>query len=177
MLHSFRPNIITILAITFVLTLGLLALIPGPERAGAEIVIDPPHLLNQAGATWTAKVYVRTNQPVNSVDTTIHFDPQLVELQQADIDQSDFDMTVFKPQINQDQGTVRFVQTTLSAPQKDQSLVGQLDFKGIKQGHMELNHSQTTIVAHDGQGTNLYQPQLRQSLLLWLVRHIPGVES
>lgn len=146
-----------------------LCLIPGPDRSGATISITPNNLLNQAGQTWTAKVFVQTNQPINSVDTTIHFDPSLVEVKDIDNSDSAFEMKVFEPTLNQSQATVRFVQTSLQSYDDQQALVGTITFKGIKQGQLHLTPQQTKIVADDGQGTDLFHPVLSQSLGQWLL--------
>lgn len=164
----------SIAIITLVVTLVILGIIPGPHRQGAEIIIDPAQLLNQAGSTWTAKVYVNSTTSVNSVDTTIHYNSDLVQVQGISIDQADYDMPVFQPQHDPAQATIRFTETTLN-PRQGLSLVGQVEFKGLKQGNLVLSHSQTKIIAADGQGTNLYVPRLRQSILMWLIRLTPWV--
>lgn len=163
--------ILGILTVILVIIVSL-ALIPGPARTGATIVITPNDLLNQAGKTWTAQVEVDTNQPVNSVDTTIHFDPELVEVKEVDIADSDFEMKVFEPSINQDQATIRFVQTSLQSYDDQRVRVGTITFKGIKQGQLKLEPQQTKIVADDGRGTDLYQASLSQSVGQWLLSFI-----
>lgn len=156
------------LLLTFIVAMVLLY-VPGPSRLGATVVIEPNSHIGQAGQNWTAKVYVETNQPINSVDTTIHYDANLVQIGQADVDSSDFEMKVFEPSIDTNHHQVRFVQTSLQSYDDRKVLVGEITFKGVKQGYIQMTTSQTKVVADDGKGTNIYKPSLTQSLAQWLL--------
>ncbi len=162
-----HKKIVLALIIILVMVAAMLWL-PGLDRRGATIAIDPPNTLNQAGQLWTASVAVKSNQPVNSVDTTISYDPSLVEVQNVDISDSDFEMKVFEPIVDTKAGTIRFVQTSLQS-HEGQSTIATIDLKGIKQGQLKFGVNQTKIVADDGQGTDLFYPKLNQSLGSWLL--------
>jgi len=147
--------------------------IPGPDNIGATVRIEFEEEVQQ-GQERQARVVVDSNTPVNSVDVAIRYQPDLLSVMNVSMDESRFDTQIFEPASDVDNHKVRFVQATLEPFKGEGALVGTIDFKAQKQGTPEFVFENAQVIAHDGNGTNVYYPKLPQSVGEWLVGLVQG---
>ena len=167
-MNSFQLTKIKLtLIIGLLVVVASLWLIPGPDREGATVRVIFEEEIHQ-GQERQAMVMVDSNVEVNSVDVSVVYPTELLEAQQADMDGAYFDTQIFEPEIQGPQGKVRFVQATLEPFEGEDGLVGTIDFKAYKQGKPEFQLDSAQVIAHDGQGTNVYYPKLQRSMGEWV---------
>ena len=164
-----------LLIIGLLVVLASLWLIPGPSRQGAMVRITPNQQQVQQGYEWDAEVVVDSNVAVNSLDVAIVYPADEVKVIGTSLADSRFATPIFEPMIEDKKHEVYFVQATLEPFKGESARVGTITFKAKKPAKPQLMvNPDSKIIAHDGEGTNVYQMKLSRSVGEWLVDMLKG---
>ena len=165
-----RRRIIVLIIGLLLLLVAFIFLMPLPLPAGSTITLDPQDSIQELpkGTTWTTKVAVRTNQPVNAVDATITFPAKDLQVTNVDTSSTAFDVVLFEPKVDNSVGTIRFVQATPQSYSGQSGLVATVTFKAQEAAHMKLAVGTANITSADGRARNTYAADTAMTLWQWL---------
>ena len=176
MLKVVKPTKIKLVIVAgLAIVLASLWLIPGPDKQGAMIMIDPQQPQVQQGKQWTATITVHSTVQVNAADVVVSFPTDEVEIMAADMEDVDFSTPIFQPEVDTDNGQVHFVQASLQ-PRTGHSSLGHVRLKAKKSSHPKAT-VEGQIISHDGQGTNVFYQTIHQSVGQWLTGRIFGAAT
>ena len=95
------------------------------------------------------------NASINAAQGIIHFLPSVLQLSSVDRSSSVFNFWVEDPNISNNVGTVSFTGGTANGASGNKLNVLTMKFKATGAGSSEINFSDGTVAANDGQGTNV----------------------
>ena len=137
---------------------------PVPQRSDAYVALDYDSAKIKADQQFDVKVQVGSDKAANSVDVTVTYPAEDLEVVSTSTKQTRFDMVLFPP--NKDEkGQVRFLQATaapFSGP-VEKGLVGTITFRAKSDGPFELTSS-GKVVANNSTGTDLMAPKKDKKL-------------
>lgn len=109
------------------------------------------------GQTWSVSVLVSTTQPVNAVDLTVTFPASLVQVTSIDGSGSKFPTDgPGSPAIDNSAGKVEIIRYALGGYTGGAGKVATLVLKAKTAGKATLGFGVSKVIAHDGNGTNVY---------------------
>jgi hypothetical protein len=157
MFNRFRILFIVAVVVLLAAAAGILFW-PMQPAAIAVASLDPGVGRVNAGQQFTEQILIKSSQPANAVDLTVHYAIDELEVVSSSSKQSRFDMVLFPPKVDAGQGVVRFIQATAAPFSGDarNGLVGTITFKAKRAGQPHFTIS-GKIVANDSKGTDLAQ--------------------
>jgi hypothetical protein len=136
---------------------GLMPLIKHPtQAAGATLFITPATGDFQAGASFTAKVFVNSGggSGINAAEGTIKFDPSKLKVSSVSKG-SVFSLWTEEPSFSNSAGTIKFGGGSPSAYKGSSGNIININFSVLKSGDADLSFSSGLVLAMDGMGTNI----------------------
>lgn len=164
-----------LIVIGLIIVVASLWFIPGPERRGATVKIIPNGEQVQQGFEWQADVIIESNVAVNALDIAVMFPDDEVTVKETSLDSSRFETKIFEPMLEEQKHEIYFVQATLEPFTGQDGLAGTITFKAKKPAKPRIEIAPgSKIIAHDGNGTNVFQTSLSRSVGVWLVDLVRG---
>ena len=118
---------------------------------------------------------VDSNVTVNSLDIAIVYPADEIQVIGTSLADSRFATPIFEPMIEDKKHEVYFVQATLEPFEGESARVGTITFKAKKPAKPQIVvNPDSKVIAHDGEGTNVYQVELSRSVGEWLVDTLKG---
>jgi len=137
---------------------GLLLFAVSAQAAGnAALSLSPANGSYAAGSTFTLNVVVDSGGGlgVNAASGQINFDPTVLSAQSVSKDNSIFNLWVADPTFSNTNGTVSFSGGGTTAYTGNSGVVMSVTFKVLKAGAANLSFSGASVLAADGQGTDV----------------------
>src|SRR5689334_18167578 len=85
-----------------------------PTQAATSLFFSPASGQVHPGNIWTTTLMVSAQEPINSADVVVTFPANLLEATSVDTGGTVLSIVLFKPAIDNSNGTIRFVQTSPS---------------------------------------------------------------
>jgi len=119
--------------------------------AGSTIILESDRQTIEAGSAFEVVIYADVAVPVNALDISIEFPEDKLEVLGVDRGQSVLTIWTTDPEITQEQ-------VTLSGGTFNRGFLGKhqiatIDFRALETGQYEIEATNITFVAGDGEGT------------------------
>lgn len=123
----------------------------------ANVALSPSTGSYNAGQTFTVAVRAIPNgSNINAVETTLRFDPALLSVVSISKDGSAFSLWTTEPTFSNSAGTISFGGGS-PAPFSASSNLVNITFRAVANGAAAVTFGQTSILAADGRGTDVFQ--------------------
>ncbi len=127
------------------------------EVYAATLQLSPGTGSYSSGQTFTATVKVLpAGQSINAVEATLKFDPKSLSVVSISKDGSAFSLWTVEPTFSNTNGTVSFGGGSPTPFTATSNLVN-VTFRTVAEGTGTVNFSNSSILAADGRGTDVYQ--------------------
>jgi len=125
--------------------------------SAATLQLNPSTGSYSAGQTFTSSLRVLpAGQNINAVEATLKFDPTVVSVVSISKDGSAFSLWTVEPSFSNSAGTITFGGGSPSPFSATSNLVN-ITFRALKAGSASVSFTEASVLAADGQGTNVYQ--------------------
>src|SRR3990167_8724743 len=125
--------------------------------SAATLQLNPSTGSYSAGQTFTSSLrVVPAGQNINAVEATLKFDPSVVSVVSISKDGSAFSLWTVEPSFSNSAGTITFGGGSPSPFSATSNLVN-ITFRALKAGSASVSFTEASVLAADGQGTNVYQ--------------------
>lgn len=136
----------------------LIAPLSAVQAAGASLSFSPSSAAKNVGDSFSIKVMVNSGggQGINASDATITFDKDLLSIKSVSKDGSIFNMWQTEPTFSNSGGTINY--SGGKTPPAYTGTAGTLmtiNFTALKVGEAVIKFSAASVLAADGQGTNV----------------------
>jgi Cohesin domain len=123
----------------------------------AVLFVTPASIQAGAGDVVSATIRVSANgSAINTAGATIHFPPDLLTAESVDTSSSIFSLWVEQPTISNSAGTVTFMGGVPNPGYSGQNgAIATILFKARSQGSAPITLSDASVLANDGQGTDV----------------------
>ncbi len=122
----------------------------------ATMSVSPSTGVYQSGATFTVKVVVNSQgKPINAAEGTLTFNPSELSVVSAGRTGSIFNLWVGEPSFSNSAGTVSFSGGLPSGYTGSSGNIMTVTFRAKGSGAAKVNISNGSVLANDGQGTNV----------------------
>ncbi len=123
----------------------------------ATLYFSPSSGQYPPGSSFSISVYVNSpNQSMNAASGTVSFSPEALEVSSVSKSGSIFSLWVQEPTVSNKAGTVNFEGIVLNPGfTGSQGKVLTINFKTRVSGNYAINFSSASVLANDGQGTNI----------------------
>lgn len=139
------------------LSVLLLLLLFTTSAEAATLQLNPGTGSFSSGQTFTAAVRVQpAGANINAVEATLKFDPTLLSVVSVNRDGSAFSLWTVEPTFSNSAGTITFGGGSPTPFSTASNLVN-VTFRTLKEGSAAVSFSTASVLAADGQGTNVYQ--------------------
>lgn len=109
------------------------------------------------GQTFTSVLrVVPAGKQINAVEATVKFDPSVVTVVNVTKDGSAFSLWTVEPTFSNTAGTITFGGGSPSPFSATSNLVN-ITFRTVREGSASVSFTDASVLAADGQGTNVYQ--------------------
>ncbi|HMO78433.1 MAG TPA: cohesin domain-containing protein [Candidatus Paceibacterota bacterium] len=123
----------------------------------ATLQLNPGSGSFSSGQTFTAAVRVQpAGAKINAVEATLKFDPTALSVVSVNRDGSVFSLWTVEPSFSNSAGTVTFGGGSPTPFSTASNLIN-VTFRTLKEGSASVNFSAASVLAADGQGTNVFQ--------------------
>src|SRR3989344_1839945 len=136
--------------ITFFKNFSLVILVAVFFFVGTAIASAATLQLNPSTGSYSA------GQNINAVEATLKFDPSVVSVVSISKDGSAFSLWTVEPSFSNSAGTITFGGGSPSPFSATSNLVN-ITFRALKAGSASVSFTEASVLAADGQGTNVYQ--------------------
>jgi len=144
----------TFLCVLFLITLFLFFT---ASVEAATLQLNPGSGSFGNGQTFTAVVRVQpAGAKINAVEATLKFDPTALAVVTVNRDGSAFSLWTVEPSFSNSAGTITFGGGS-PTPFSTASNLMNVTFRTLKEGSAAVSFSTASVLAADGQGTNVYQ--------------------
>jgi hypothetical protein len=152
--HFFRNALTMGAIVSFAMSLGFST---ARAAGSASVSFSPQSGSESVGKTFTVNVMVASGGGVgvNAADGEIGFDPTLLAVQSVSKENSVFDLWTANPSFSNTAGTVNYSGGSTSAYAGDSGMIISVTFKVLKAGSANLKFVSASVLAADGQGTNV----------------------
>ena len=144
---------------TIVLLVSILIFysISAAQVSAATLQLNPGTGSYNGGQTFTAAVrVVPAGKSINAVEATLKFDPALLSVVSVNKDGSAFSLWTVEPTFSNSAGTITFGGGS-PTPFSATSNIVNVTFRAVAPGSAAVSFSDASVLAADGQGTNVYQ--------------------
>jgi len=126
--------------------------------AGATLSFSPSSGTYSVGSNIVVKVTVDSGGGVgiNASDGTVSFDPSLLSVQGVSKDSSIFSLWTSDPSYSNNAGTVTWSGGSPSPYTQSGGAIITITFKALKAGTANISFSSASVLAADGNGTNVF---------------------
>ena len=125
--------------------------------SAATLQLNPSTGSYSTGQTFTSSLRVLpAGQNINAVEATLKFDPSVVSVVSISKDGSAFSLWTVEPTFSNTAGTITFGGGSPSPFSATSNLVN-ITFRALKAGSAAVSFTEASVLAADGQGTNVYQ--------------------
>lgn len=153
-LYSNKINQVILLTVTAVFTFILFY---ANVALAATLQLSPGTGSFTNGQTFTAAVRVQpSGANINAVEATLKFDPTALSVVSVNRDGSAFSLWTVEPTFSNSAGTITFGGGSPTPFSSASNLIN-VTFRTLKEGSAAVSFSTASILAADGQGTNVYQ--------------------
>ena len=156
-MHTMRTDIhkhITPLLVAFTIAVGFL--MPAAHTEAASLTLSPGSGNYAPGATFTVRLAVNCQgKSINAADGTIKFDPAQLTVVSATRSGSIFNLWVTEPTFSNSAGTVTFSGGLPSGYTGSGGNIMSVTFRAKGSGTTKISVTGASVLANDGQGTNV----------------------
>ncbi|MFM2374077.1 MAG: hypothetical protein RLZZ234_72 [Candidatus Parcubacteria bacterium] len=122
----------------------------------ATLKLTPETGVFQVGGTWTARVVVNTaGKPINAAEATLSYNPKEIQVLGISKASSIFNLWTIEPTFSNASGKVSFGGGSPSGYTGGAGTVMSVTFKALTPGTPKVNFGNGSVLAADGQGTNV----------------------
>lgn len=123
----------------------------------ATLQLNPGTGSYSTGQTFTTAVRVLpSGKSINAVEASLKFDPSVMSVVSVSKDGSAFSLWTVEPTFSNSAGTITFGGGSPS-PFSATSNIVNITFRALKEGAGSVSFASASVLAADGQGTNVYQ--------------------
>ena len=140
-----------------ILLTSVIFLVSASLAAAADVSVAPSSGSYSAGQTFTATVQADPDgSDVNAVEATLSFDPNVLSVIAVSKDGSVFSLWTTEPTFSNAEGTVSFGGGSPSPFSQTSDLL-RITFRTVSEGSSDVSVSDASVLAADGQGTDVYE--------------------
>jgi len=162
-----KISIISVLSILFFLFLSSLT------AYAATLQLNPSTGSYTAGQTFTTTVRVQpSGKSINAVEATLNFDTSKLSVVNVGKDGSAFSLWTVEPTFSNSAGTVSFGGGS-PTPFSNVSNIVTITWRTVAEGPASVSFSNASILAADGQGTDIYQTSPASSFTVTQAAALP----
>jgi hypothetical protein len=122
----------------------------------ATLKLTPETGVYQVGGTWTARVVINTSgKPINAAEASLTYNPKEIQVLGISKANSIFNLWTIEPTFSNAGGKVSFGGGSPSGYTGAAGTVMSVTFKALQTGTPKVNFSNGSVLAADGQGTNV----------------------
>lgn len=122
----------------------------------ATLSVSPGTGVYTTGGTFTVRVNVNSaGKPINAAEGTLSFNPKQLSVVSANRNGSIFNLWVAEPSFSNSAGTVNFSGGLPSGYTGSSGNIMTVTFRAIGSGTAKINFANGSVLANDGQGTNV----------------------
>lgn len=142
------------------LFLGIYFFVDINKVIAANINFSPSSGTYHEGDLVEIKINVSSEKPINAVSSTISFPSDVLSIASFSKDSSIINLWVQEPTFSNDRGTINFGGVILNGYNGDSGNILTLIFKAKSDGKVTLKFSSVSILANDGNGTDIFSGDL-----------------
>lgn len=170
------PRTLVATAILSIFTLSGVMLLSEPDKPATLMFITPTELLIADGELFKIEVKVRSEIPVNAFTGVLEFNEEMLIVDRIEYNMSIANLWAEEPWFKKGSGTISFAGgSTKAGGFIGEGSVITVYFKGKASGDTKLKLTQTRILQHDGQGTDVTLPTPLDALFTITTPHTTAV--